>query len=215
MTTPPDDTQHPGGDEPVSLDKPATEPEPDFDPYRFGAPEHPVAPEYAPPGYRPPQQAPPAPQYPPQQQPPPYYPPPGSGYTASPPPPPHYGATPPPGYGYGPPGQPFYGPPAAPKTGKAVASLVLGIASIPLAILSLLDVIPVVLAVVFGIIALNQAARTPGRDGRAMAISGIVCGAVGAVLAILLTAFYIHVSNQCDQYPSGSSEFSQCVRDQF
>jgi len=26
----------------------------DFDPYRFGAPEHPVPPEFAPPGYKPP-----------------------------------------------------------------------------------------------------------------------------------------------------------------
>ena len=46
----------------------------DFDPYRFGRPEHPIAPEYAPPGYRQPGQG---PQYP---------------YTPSPPPPPGHPA---------------------------------------------------------------------------------------------------------------------------
>ena len=56
MTTPQD------GHEPVSLSKDGDTP--DFDPYRFGAPEHPIPPEYAPPGYRPPphlQYQPPAP----------------------------------------------------------------------------------------------------------------------------------------------------------
>jgi hypothetical protein len=74
MTTPPPDRpdpvepdptrwaapEEPDAAEPVSLaksDEPqraVAEPAPEFDPYRFGAPEHPVPPEYAPPGYRPP-----------------------------------------------------------------------------------------------------------------------------------------------------------------
>ena len=52
MTTPSD----PSGAQPGDLTGEPREPVPgvDFDPYRFGAPEHPIAPEYAPPGYTPP-----------------------------------------------------------------------------------------------------------------------------------------------------------------
>ena len=49
MTVPPDE-----GRPPASPGAPDPEPPLDFDPYRFGKPDHPVAPEYAPPGYRPP-----------------------------------------------------------------------------------------------------------------------------------------------------------------
>jgi hypothetical protein len=77
MTVPPDPGRDPStppgaqGD-PGGAYGARPEPEPlDFDPYRFGRPEHPVAPEYAPHGYRPPP-SPAAPQYP---------------YTPTPPPP--------------------------------------------------------------------------------------------------------------------------------
>jgi hypothetical protein len=40
--------------DPVSFRKDEGQQPGEFDPYRFGAPEHPVPPEYAPPGYRPP-----------------------------------------------------------------------------------------------------------------------------------------------------------------
>ena len=100
MTVPPDPTDgRPGADpdETVSLSKPARpEDDPDFDPYRFGAPDHPIPAEYAPPGYKGPI-APPQPVYPTQPPPPPgvpggYQPPSHqrATYTASPPPPGQY-----------------------------------------------------------------------------------------------------------------------------
>jgi hypothetical protein len=187
MTVPPDEHRDSGTQPDAPLD---------FDPYRFGAPEHPVPAEYAPPGYRPPA-VPREPDLPPT------------------PPPPAYGMT-------------YHGPqspaplppgyliqPGAPRSGKgkAVASMVLGIASILLCWLTFLDVVPVVLAVVFGIIALHDASRDPYRGGRAMAITGIICGAVGAVLAIVLTTWFVHLANQCGGFDTNSSQLQQCIRD--
>ena len=180
-----------------------TDPEPDFDPYRFGAPEHPVPPEYAPPGYKPPQ---PAQQPPPQ----PFVPPPPGqqgGY-----PPPAYQPGPPPPQQYAPYGVPYYAHPRR-GTGKAIASMVLGIGSIVLSILSLFDLLLIIPGVVFGIIALAEANRSPNREGRGMAIAGLVCAGVGAVLAIVLTVWFVGAARHCGQYDSSSSQFQSCFRD--
>jgi hypothetical protein len=98
-------------------------------------------------------------QYPPQQ-----YPPQGYGN----PPPPGYGA-PPPGYG-GPPPQGYGGPPQPPRSGAAIASL----------ILSLLGCIPAVslLAVLLGIIGIRKT-KDPRVGGKAMAIAGLLIGLLG------------------------------------
>ena len=195
----------------VPPDRPddGTDSEPDFDPYRFGAPEHPVPPEYAPPGYKPPQ-----PPQPPQPAQPPVAPavPPG-GY-----PPPAYQAGPPPPYQVGPP--PPYQPYGIPYrahqrrgTGKAIAAMVLGIASILLSILSIFDILLIAPAVIFGIIALTEANRSPHHEGRGMAIAGLVCAAVGAVLAIVLTIWFVGAARHCTQYDNSSSQFQSCFRD--
>ncbi len=161
----------------------------DFDPYRFGRPEHPVPAEFAPPGYR----APDVPREPnlPRTPPPPRYQP---GQYANPYPP--RSAT-----------------NGAASNSKAIASMVLGIASIVLCWLTILDVVPIVLAVVFGLIAVNDHRRDPGRGGRAMAITGIVCAAIGAVLAIVLTVWFVNLANQCGGLGTNSSQLQQCVRD--
>jgi hypothetical protein len=150
----------------------------DFDPYRFGRPEHPVPPEYAPPGYRPPQQPPPQPW-------------------------PQYGAPP-----------PYYSEYPRPRTGngKAIAALVLGIVSIVLCWLSLLDVVPVVLALVFGILARNDAVRYPERGGRGMAVAGIACAVVGALLAGLLTAWAVHRFASCYDNNPTSAQVRTCIQ---
>lgn len=190
--------------EQVSLHKdavPAAEPPLDFDPYRFGAPEHPVPPEYAPPGYRPPAVAPipPAPDpaayggYPGYQQYP-GYPPQGLPYGAPPPP---YGTQ--------------YPPPRT-GNGKAVAALVFGIMSIVFCWLAILDAIPVVLALVFGLLARGEARRRPGREGHGLAVAGIVCAIAGAVLAVVLTVWLYSRFSDCFNYSSGSAAYSQCVR---
>jgi hypothetical protein len=209
MTTPPNDVPEPSDPtaEPVSLDKPA---EPPFDPYRFGAPEHPVPPEYAPPGYVPPPPTePPAstqPQYPP--------------YGGQP-----YGGQPPAGEPY--PGQPYpgqpypYPPPYAmqypqPKTGngKATAALVLGIVSIVFCWTSVLDLVPIVLAVIFGILGLTEAKRTG--SGRGLAVSGLVCAVVGALFATLVTVWIFNRISPClENYDQGSTAYNNCIHDRF
>lgn len=219
MTTPPRDESGSTGsagntDAPYDAGSDPTAPaEQPFDPYRFGAPEHPVPPEYAPPGYQPPPSAPVPPAYPP---PPGYEQPPGS--------------VPPAGYGY--PGyqQPFGGQPAPyaggpypyppaysqyplPKTGngKATAGLILGIISIVFFWLSFFDAIPAVLGLIFGFLGLNESKRTG--SGRGQAIAGIVCAFVGAALAIILTVVIVTRLRPCfDNYNSGSAEFNSCVR---
>jgi hypothetical protein len=244
--SPPDAVSlHKPSDEPAYPD-PGAQPEPplDFDPYRFGAPEHPVPPEYAPPGYRPPAQSPQhqnpgyqspgyqstqygqyqAPQYqspqyqnpqyqsPQYQAPQPYqqapYQPPGQpGYPPASP----YGY---PGYPQGP-TPPPYGQYPQPRTGngKAIASLVLGIASIVFCWLSLFDLVPVVLAIVFGCISLSEARRRPGQEGRNLAIAGIVCAVIGAICAIVISIWLFSRVHDCLDYSPGSSAYSTCIDD--
>jgi hypothetical protein len=217
MTTPsePDNGEPAEG---VNLDKSEPAAEPAFDPYRFGKPDHPIPAEYAPPGYTgpvtpaAPYEQPPNPWQPPAQPPPqpnpfsnppgvPYGPPPQQQYQYPPaqygPPPPHY-------HGYA---QQRAG------NGKAVAGLVLGIASIVFCWISLFDVVFVVLGLVFSIIAISET-KAPGRSGRGMAVSGLVCSIVGALLATLLTVLIVHAVNQCGGFDSRStSSFDQCVQD--
>ena len=64
----------------------------------------------------------------------------------------------------------------------AVASLVLGLVGIPLCFLF----IPSVLAVIFGIVGLNQIKSDPTQTGRGPAIAGLILGAVAVVLLALM-----------------------------
>ena len=86
----------------------------------------------------------------------------------------------PPGY------PPTYGAaPASGRNGLAVASLVLGILSLPLCFLF----VPALLAVIFGIIALSQIKGNPGQAGRGQAIAGLILGGISLgfiVVAIIL-----------------------------
>ena len=228
MTTPPSDGSQQPERDPVSLDKPAADDfPPDFDPYRFGAPDHPIPPEYAPPGYRPP---PPTQADQGTQELPTYAGYPGYSYPGYPPAPNQQGQQgypgyagypgqggygsqqPPPGYGPPPPWMTQYPPPTG--NGKAVASLVLGIASIALCWLWVLDLIPVVIAIVLGAVALGDARRT-GR-GRGLAIGGIVCALVAALIFLLITVWVVPKVQDClDSYDQNSSEFDNCIHDEF
>jgi hypothetical protein len=196
---------------PVDLGKHGPEnadrPDPN-DPYRFGLPERMPPPEYAPPGWTPPGGWP-------------VYgtPPTGSGQpgpTMPPgaPPPPGYPPYPPPSpYGYSPPPPQYspYGMPA-PGRGKAVTALVLGILSIVMSWASFFDALLVIGAVAFGVLALTE--RRPGPpQPRGMAIAGLVCAAVGAVLAVIWTVFFIHAINQCGGFnDTGRPGFRVCVQ---
>jgi len=81
-----------------------------------------------------------------------------------------------------------YGPGAGPRTtsGLAVASMIMGI-------LSMLGgcylIIPVVLAVIFGHIAVSQCNKDPSLAGKGMAVAGLVMGWIGLGLYIIIVLF--------------------------
>ncbi len=221
MTTP----SEPDSGEPtegVDLGKGEPAGEAAFDPYRFGKPEHPIPAEYAPPGYSGPVTPAPSP-YP---EPAPWAAPPGSqpanpfsnppgtpygpyGNPQQPYQPPH--PYPPGQYGPPPPPYPLYAQPKA-GNGKAVAALVLGIASVIFFWLSLFDGLFVVLGLVFSLIAMGEAKR-PGAGGRGMAVAGLVCSIVGALLATVFTVWAVHVANQCGGIDNKDSPgWNDCIR---
>lgn len=68
------------------------------------------------------------------------------------------------------------------RNNLAVASLVLGIISIP----AFFFIIPAILALIFGIIAVMQVRQSEGTGGRGLAIGGIVCGSIGLLCGILM-----------------------------
>jgi len=192
----------------------------DFDPYRFGAPEHPVPPEYAPPGYVPPVQMPQVPPPPdpntayPAAYPPPNYPPQGyQGY-----PPAGYQGYPPPGYQPGPgypPMPPNYSAQyPAPRTGngRATAGLVLGVASILLCWTVIFDIVFIALGVVFSSLGRAAAQREPHLGGKGVATAGLICSAVGLVLAVVLAVVVVRAAHACNAYDSNSSDFRNCVQ---
>ncbi|HET7533171.1 MAG TPA: DUF4190 domain-containing protein [Nocardioidaceae bacterium] len=99
------------------------------------------------------------------------------------PPPPGYGY----GYGYGQP----YGPVVAPTNRKATASLVTGIASLVLSWCCGLGLVGVV-AVVLGVKARSEIRASGGtQQGEGLALSGIITGAVAAVLGLLILVVMI------------------------
>ena len=69
------------------------------------------------------------------------------------------------------------------RSGKAVAALVCGIIS-----LIIFGIILGVVAVVLGIMARKEIAADPNLEGDGMALAGIITGAIGAVLAVVLLA---------------------------
>lgn len=202
-------------DPPVDLGKhPERPPELDpNDPYRFGLPDTPPPPEFAPPGWTPPggwsaqhqpdfqsqPQPPTGQQRNPWQQPPGGYPPPYPGPYPGPPSYPPYPGNQPPPY----PPYPYPADQAARQRAKtrrrATASLVLGIVSIVMFWTAFLDVVLVIAATAFGVLALSDRSSAEPRQssGRRLAVAGLVCAAVGAVAAVAWTVYLVHVVNNC------------------
>ena len=177
-------TESPGGS--------AEEPTPSFDPYRFGAPEHPIDPAYAPPGYRPPAGPNTGPSGP--------YSAPDPGAAFNPYAPPNQYAPPNP---YAPPiqGGPPYGYPGAPvfnpyppqtggRNGMALTGLILGGLSVLGCIVSFVDLLLIIPAVIFSIIGLSTS-KSKG-TGKAMAITGLVLAIVGAIAATVISVAVVH-----------------------
>ncbi len=143
------------------------------------------------PAWQPPWE-PPAADYPPEPYPPLGYPP-APGYWA---PPPGYG--PPPGYppppGYGPPAYPghpggYYGGPdyrvSEGTNGLAIASLIASFTGF------FCCVIGSVVAIVLGVVALNQIKQTR-QEGYGLAVTGIVIGVATLVVFLIIAMFSIH-----------------------
>lgn len=75
------------------------------------------------------------------------------------------------------------------KSGRAIASLVCGIIS-----LILFGIILGVVAVVLGTMARKEIAADPNLEGDGLALAGIITGAIGAVLAVVLLAAGVGMS---------------------
>lgn len=103
---------------------------------------------------------------------------------ATPPVPPAGGFTPPPGPPYYA-AQPGY-PQPAPGNGKALWSLILGIASIPLSCCCI-GLVLGILAIVFGAQAKKEVDRGSATSGAGQAQAGLICGIVGVALTVVLT----------------------------
>jgi hypothetical protein len=123
-----------------------------------------------------------------------------------------YGAPPPYGYGLQPPPYSGYVQPTS-TNGKAIAALVLGIASIVLCWLSIFDAVFVILALIFGLIALNETKEGRSR-GRGLAVAGLVCMVVGALLATLISIKVFRAVDRCGGLDQADrSSFNQCLKD--
>jgi len=123
-----------------------------------------------------------------------------------------YGAPPPYGYGLQPPPYSGYVQPTS-TNGKAIAALVLGIASIVLCWLSIFDAVFVILALIFGLIALSETKNGRSR-GRGLAVAGLVCMVVGALLATLISVKVFRAVDRCGGLNQADrSSFNQCLKD--
>src|SRR4051794_36650203 len=110
-------------------------------------------------------------------------------------------------YGYGaPPPPPYNGYPMPPTgNGKAIAALVFGILSIVLCFLFFFDGVFVILGLIFAFVALSDAKQ--GRaGGRGLAMAGLVCSLVGALLATLMTVALIRAADKCGGFENDNSD---------
>ncbi len=111
--------------------------------------------------------------------------------TDLPPPPPPTGGTPPPAPpappagGFAPPPMAQTGGAPNPNNGMAVAALVLGILTFVC-----LGPIAGILAIVFGFLGMKKA-KELGGTGKGMALAGLILGAVGTIIAIILFVAFV------------------------
>jgi hypothetical protein len=84
-------------------------------------------------------------------------------------------------------------PKPAPDPVWPTVALVLGVVCLPLMFCALISVPLGLTAVVFGLLGLLPATRGAGRQ-RGLALAGLLCGALGAVLSVAVTIFIAGVS---------------------
>lgn len=131
------------------------------------------------------------------------------------PPPSPYPAAPPAYPGYG--GDPYnpYGAPTQPRNGLGLAGMVLGILSIVLCFLNWIDVIVAILAIVFSAIGRSRVKKGAATN-KGQATAGLICGVIGAVLAIVITVWAFGKAKDCmDKYPDRGPAYTQCIQNSF
>jgi Na+/melibiose symporter-like transporter len=117
------------------------------------------------------------------------------------------------------PAAPVYATNAGPRNGLGTAGLVLGILAVLLCWTVVGGVLLGILAIVFGAVGRNRAKRAEATNGGA-ALAGIILGAAGLILAIVLIAvgatFYNHHKqdfknlNACLQQANSQQERTNC-----
>ncbi|MEU6517160.1 DUF4190 domain-containing protein [Streptomyces sp. NPDC046978] len=125
---------------------------------------------------------------------------------------PQYPAYPSYGGPYGPqshgPGYGWPGMPLAPSNGMGTASLVLGIISAVAFCLGPVAMFVGALAVIFGIVGRRKSNRGEATNG-GMALAGIICGAVGFVIGLVLTiAIFLAPDSDDDPWTSTDDGYS-------
>ena len=107
------------------------------------------------------------------------------------------------------------GAPTARNSGLSIASLVLGIVSIPAALTVWIGAICGVLAIVLGAIGLRQARA--GRAGRrGLALAGLIAGVIGLVLSVVVFAYAVKRTQACQDrigHAPSRAELEQCIRE--
>ena len=129
-----------------------------------------------------------------------------------------------PAYGgqqYGSQPSPVYGQPGTPQRpngwGMGLTSMILGIISVVLCWL-LLPGVGGVVAIVLGILAVRKLSLTPG-SGKGMPITGIITGAIGILLTIVLGFAYLMTYNAVKEIEEkcgpieDSAAYEQCLDD--
>jgi hypothetical protein len=90
--------------------------------------------------------------------------------------------------------------------GVAVAATVVGIGSLPLAILPFLGLLPAIVAIILAVVARSRL-RSSGRSGSGLALTGLIVGIIALTIAVAVTVFSVLVL-------SGSGgELSEAFRD--
>ncbi|WP_433244132.1 DUF4190 domain-containing protein [Actinomadura nitritigenes] len=111
------------------------------------------------------------------------------------------------------PGYQTYSPPAPPRrSGLARASLVLGIVGLPGLALCLLGLIPALVGLVLGTVALVR-----GRSERWPAVAGIVCSGIAVVVGALALSWLLSKAAMCgdtSRYPDEAAR-QGCVEHEF
>ncbi|UGT40517.1 DUF4190 domain-containing protein [Nocardia yamanashiensis] len=127
------------------------------------------------------------------------------------PPPGQYGQNPPPPPGgYPPPGGGGYWQGEPKSKGLAIAALVLGILGILTfwtVIFTILGIIFGLLAMIFGLIALSKVRAGTG-DGKGMALSGLILGAISLIGGIIAGILVWFVFSE-----TGTTDYISCIND--